>query len=200
MNGGRGVDLAAEIRSDTMKAEENLVKRLQAKDQMAANTLVEQYANRLLGVATLVLGDRHLAEDAVQDTLFQAITHIQQFRGDSSLYSWLYTILIRICRARQRKKFWKLPLFRKEESWDQLVDPNEDVIEQTVKLDRQQHVRQAVGALSPHYREVIALFYFEELSLEEIGRIIMKPVGTIKSTLHRARKKLAEILAEEGME
>ena len=69
-------------------------------------------------------GDRHLAEDAVQETLLATVTRIGQFRGESSLYSWMYSIMLRWCRRQQRRRLIDSSLIllprRGENSWPRL--------------------------------------------------------------------------------
>lgn len=182
----------------TLAFEDTLASRLQAGHEEAADELVSLYADRLLRAATLLLNDGRLAEDAVQETLMTAITRIGQFRGESSLYSWLYTIMMRWCRRQQRR--------RKIDSFLSLV-PSEElahVADKSVSIEAQWEsteeglrMSKAVGGLPLGYREVIVLFYYEEFSIPEISGLTGKPVGTVKSLLHRARQKLAQAFEED---
>jgi len=176
-------------------SEDALVSRLRAGHEAAADELVDLYADRLLRAASLLLNDRHLAEDAVQETLLATVTRIGQFRGESSLYSWMYAILMRWCRRQQhrRKIDSNLSLLSSEELTDVA---GEDVSVEVAweKAQRTLQVSRAVGGLSQAYREVVVLFYHEEFSIAEISRMTGKPEGTIKSLLHRARQKLAQTL------
>lgn len=63
-------------------------------DSELIDQIVNDYADRLLRAAVLILGDYHLAEDLVQETLIDAATHLSSFRGEAALYTWLYRILI----------------------------------------------------------------------------------------------------------
>ena len=176
-------------------SEDALVSRLRAGHEAAADELVDLYADRLLRAASLPLNDRHLAEDAVQETLLATVTRIGQFRGESSLYSWMYAILMRWCRRQQhrRKIDSNLSLLSSEELTDVA---GEDVSVEVAweKAQRTLQVSRAVGGLPQAYREVVVLFYHEEFSIAEISRMTGKPEGTIKSLLHRARQKLAQTL------
>jgi len=175
--------------------EDALVSRLRAGQEAAADELVDLYADRLLRAASLLLCDRHLAEDAVQETLLATVTRIGQFRGESSLYSWMYAIMLRWCRRQQsrRKIDSSLSLMPSDElaefaGDDASVEARWESAQRTLRVSR------AVGDLPQAYREVVVLFYQEDFSVAEISRMIGKPEGTIKSLLHRARRKLAEAL------
>ncbi len=181
--------------------EEPLAVRLKAGQEEAADELVGIYADRLLRAATLILGDVGLAEDAVQETLLSVVTCIDQFRSESALYSWMYTILIRHCRhyQRHRRKTQSSSSLMPPEDFSHIPDPGpliEDAWERSQKGSR---VSRAVEGLPPRYREVIVMFYYEEFSIPEISDITGKPVGTIKSLLHRGRRKLAETLGGEEL-
>lgn len=183
--------------------QDTLPDRLRAKSEEAADELVVRYADRLLRAAVLLLGgDMSFAEDAVQETLLAAVTHIHQFRGDSSLYSWPYTILLRWCRRHRRRSQRQGLLF---------TDPDADPAAGTLagaddpapieaafeQAYQRQRITQAVLDLPDAYSEVIVLFYYEDFSVDEISRLLGKASGTVKSLLHRARQRLALILEED---
>lgn len=165
---------------------------LQRGDPKAITWLVETYSTRLLKAATLMLGDEHLAQDAVQDSLVDAVRSLPRFRGDSSLYTWLYTILLRRCR-RQRGKIRTLglvPLYS-ETGANTASDTHNDFRgESGQKLA----LRSAIRALRYKYAEAIVLFYYEELSVKEIADFLKEPEGTIKNRLYRARNQLKSLL------
>lgn len=184
---------------DVTSLEESLalVHRLQNGDQEAVNDLVALYADRMLRTATLILNDYHLAEDVVQEVLIDAITHIRQFRGDASLYSWIYTILVRRCRKQGKRRHRNLLDVKSNEKLTQLLDDTPDVLEQYILKAEHHSVRKAISKLSLAHREVITLFYYEELPLERISIIANITLGTVKSRLHRARLKLKKLLSKE---
>lgn len=165
------------------------IEALRAGEPEAIDWLVNSYADRLLRAATLILGDRYVAEDVVQESLMNAVLHLPHFRGDSSLYTWLYAIMIRRCRRLQGKAFWAKAVTLSPDFLGNL-----SFAEHTEKrLD----VRSALRMLPFNYREVIVLFYFEELTIHEISRLLSIPEGTTKNRLYRARVKLKELLGED---
>jgi RNA polymerase sigma-70 factor (ECF subfamily) len=181
--------------------EEPLSVRLKAGQEEAADELVGIYADRLLRAATLILGDVGLAEDAVQETLLSVVTCIDQFRSESALYSWMYTILIRHCRhyQRHRRKTQSTSSLMPPEDFSLIPDPGPPIEDAWERSQKGSRVSRAVESLPPRYREVIVMFYYEEFSIPEISDITGKPVGTIKSLLHRGRRKLATTLGGEEL-
>lgn len=177
--------------------ESQLVSGLKAGNPEAVEKLVGLYADRMLRAACLICGDPHLAEDLTQETLLAAMRGIGRFRGDSGLYTWLYRILVNQCRARARKKSGN----------EQPIDLTTGVIDRTVEHNAEDaaiaagergRVSAAVAALPAAYREVVVLFYYEEMTVEQIAAVLDERPGTLKSRLYRARKTLSEALGEEG--
>jgi len=175
--------------------EDALVSRLRAGQEAAADELVHLYADRLLRAASLLLNDRHLAEDAVQETLLATVTRIGQFCGESSLYSWMYSIMLRWCRRQQhRRKIDSNLILLASEGFANVAGEGTSVESEWDNMQRSSRVSRAVSNLPQAYREVVVLFYQEEFSIAEISRMTGKPEGTIRSLLHRARQKLTEAL------
>jgi len=176
-------------------SEDALVSRLRSGYEAAADQLVGLYADRLLRAASLLLNDRHLAEDAVQETLLATVTHIGQFRGESSLYSWMYAIMLRWCRRQQRgRKIDSNLILLSYEELANVAGADTSVEAEWDNMQRSFRVSRAVSDLPEAYREVVVLFYHEEFSIADISRMTGKPEGTIKSLLHRARQKLTKAL------
>lgn len=176
-------------------SEDVLVSRLRAGHEAAADELVDLYADRLLRAASLLLNDRHLAEDAVQETLLATVTRIGQFRGESSLYSWMYAIMLRWCHRQQRgRKIDSNLILLSSEELANVAGEDTSVEDEWDSMQRSFRVSRAVGDLPQAYREVIVLFYHEEFSIADISRMTGRPEGTIKSLLHRARRRLAQTL------
>lgn len=167
------------------------IEALKRGEAEAIHWLVDSFSQRLLKAATLMLGDQHLAEDAVQDCLIDAISHLSDFRGDASIYTWLYTILLRRCQRQKKRRFSQV--VRSPEEMGRLLPV------ETCSGDSGERwiLRKVIKSLNYKYREVIVLFYYEEFSINEIAELLNEPEGTVKSKLHRARKKLRNLLEEE---
>ena len=170
------------------------IEALKRGEEEAIHWLVDSFSQRLLKAATLMLGDQNLAEDAVQECFLDAISHLSSFRGEASIYTWLYTILLRRCN-RQKKR-----------SLRQVIQSSE-VIEGVLSrqgncmiapgMDERKVLREAIKSLKYKYREIIVLFYYEEFSIKEIAELRNEPEGTVKNRLHRARSKLKNVLEQE---
>ena len=124
----------------------------------------------------LYLHDRQLAEDAVQETFLRAYKAYDNFRGDSSEKTWLTRIAVNVCKSALRRER-PLPL----------SDAPEDSYEAQFRDDT---VLQAVCALPQKLREVVLLYYYQELSTPEIATLLHLPRNVITSRLSRGRAQL----------
>ncbi|HWP97602.1 MAG TPA: sigma-70 family RNA polymerase sigma factor [Syntrophomonadaceae bacterium] len=146
------------------------------------NSLVAEYGNSLFRMCFLYLKDIHLAEDAVQDTFIKIYKSYSQFKGDSELKTWIMRIAINVCKNYQRNSWWKR--VDASEALNRIpVDTNSEVMaDDTLLLEIMQ--------LSRKYKEVILLFYYQDMSIQEISQTLKIPQSTVSIRLKRARERL----------
>lgn len=174
-----------------MVAEGILIKNLKMGHEDAYRQVVEAYGSKLLRTCYLILRDRDEAEDVVQETFIKVFHKMDTFKENSSLYTWIYTIALNISRDRLRKKQDMITLE------DDFVG-NDDVETQVeMSIDREL-LRKELFKMNQLYREVMVLFYFEELSIKEISELLNEKEGTIKSKLSRGRNILRQGLLKGG--
>ncbi len=174
-----------------MVAEKLLIKNLKKGREDAYRQIVEKYGNRLLRTCYLILKDREEAEDIVQETFIKVFRNIDSFRENSRLYTWIYTIALNLSRDILRKKKDMLTL---EDEW---VGNNDVEYEVEKGIDREL-LRKELFSINSLYREVLVLFYFEDLSIKEISNLLNEKEGTIKSKLSRGRNILKKGLLKGG--
>ena len=149
-------------------------------EKLPAGQWLEQalttHGDSLLRLCFLYLHDRHLAEDALQETFLRAFRSYSSFRGDSCEKTWLTRIAINVCKSSLR---WERPL--------PLSDAPEGSYESQFRDDT---VLQAVCSLPPKLREVVLLYYYQELSTPEIATLLHLPRNVITSRLSRGRAQL----------
>lgn len=157
---------------------------------------MQEYGTRIMHLAYLYLKDRQLAEDLTQEVFIKAYRHMDEFRGESAVYTWLYRIAINLCRDRLRSPWWKRLILPGEVPAVASGDQPEEAALTTL---RKEAVIQQVLALPDHYREMIILYYYQDLSTTEIAGLTGLPENTVKTRLHRARQHLKQALAREGV-
>ncbi|WNG42065.1 sigma-70 family RNA polymerase sigma factor [Archangium violaceum] len=187
--------------SDAASREERLLlARLRRGDPEAFEALVRAHQDRLYDFCVRMLGDREEANDLVQDIFVSAHQHLAKFREDSRLSTWLFRIGKNHCINRL-KYLKRRGRGRSEEYGEQnegaLAEllgspPGPDAALESAR--EQARVQWAISKLDPEPRMLVALRDIEGLSYEEIVDITELPLGTVKSRLHRAREKLADLL------
>jgi RNA polymerase sigma factor (sigma-70 family) len=175
-----------------------VIQRLLEKDETALRELMEHYGDYLMRTAYLLLKDRHAAEEAVQDTFIQAFDKIAQLKERDKLKEWLTRITVNRCRMKQRTWSWRhlLPFAKVEELAEALVEPGPDEI--IMAGLRNVQLNEAVRCLAYRYREVITLYYFNEMNIREIAESVQSNENTIKARLARGRAQLKTLLEEGG--
>ena len=175
-------------------SDEKLILRFQEGDINAYNELVKRYKDRLLNFVFRYFNNVEQAEDVVQDTLIKLYTHASYYKNVAKFSTWIFTIAknnaLTELRKNKRKKtdsLWTddgkfIDISSKEESLESKVQ-NEIAIDQLNKF---------LDEIPENFRIAVVLRDFQELSYEEISKILEIPIGTIKSRINRGRIQLAE--------
>jgi len=162
--------------------------------------LVSHYYDRVFRAALFMCGDRQAAEDLVQESFLAAGQSLDRFEGRSSPYTWLYGILLNKFRKwlRERGEMRYLQEMADEGHADAAADRLEAVVQEPMQeIEKQEMadlVQEAILELPPYHRSVLVLRYLEAFSYEEIAESLGCSIGTVKSRIHYALKKLARRL------
>ena len=148
--------------------------------------------------ACRVLGNKHDAEDAVQDALLSALRHLGQFRGEARLSTWLTTIVLNCARMQLRKRPRQIHVsldsrIGEEQGYllsDILVDSHPNPEEECHESWLNERLSESAAKLSPILRKTFHLRYVDHLSVCETARVLGVPIGTVKAQTARARAKL----------
>lgn len=154
--------------------------------QMDIETMIDTYGNDMLRLCLLYLGERQLAEDAFQTALIRAWRSLPGFRGESSVKTWLSRITVNVCRDTLRSGWFRM--MKSSVSIDALTDLAAEPSAQDGE------VTQAVLALPGRYREIIVLYYYEDMTLREIADALSIPINTVSTRLRRGRALLGDML------
>ena len=168
---------------------ETFFKKLQTNDKQEFNTLFEDYGNRIYKSAIFLADSREEAEDIFQETFLKAMEAIHRFKGRSSLYTWLYRIFLNTTHDLTRRKYIHKKFLSKFKLEDH-IDPIEDLNRQMDNDQFSQSLHDALKSQKMKYREIIVLRFFEDLKLIEIAERLNIGVGTVKSRLYHALKKI----------
>ncbi|HEY5091108.1 MAG TPA: sigma-70 family RNA polymerase sigma factor [Polyangia bacterium] len=173
-----------------------LVAAIQRTDPGSREALYHRYKRRVFGLALRIVGSVD-AEEVAQEAFIRIFRGLPKFRGDAALSTWIYRLAVNAALShRTRRAAARLPI---EEA--QAAQGDEPLTAEPARGDAVLRARleRALVLLPTGYRTVIVLHDVEGLEHEEIASILGCHVGTSKSQLHKARGKLREILAADGI-
>jgi RNA polymerase sigma-70 factor (ECF subfamily) len=174
--------------------EQALAERAKSGDVQAFTKLVEVYERVIFNLALRMTNDREDARDIAQVVFVKAYEHLDSFDPRYKFFSWLYRIGMNEClnhRSRNR---------RHEELDPGLLSDGADADEAARAVIRTEAIEASLMRLSVDYRTVIILRHFLELNQAEMAQILEVPEKTVKSRLHTARRIMAGLLGQRGIE
>lgn len=191
--------------------EQALIERTRQGDQAALGQLLQAHQGRLYNVCLRLVGNPDDAAEVTQDALVKIIEHIQDFRSDAKIGTWMTRILmnqaISFLRKRKLRKTISLdmPDNGRSRSGDQaralrddLADPREpDPLLNVQRNEQLALLRAAIAQLDEPFRLVLVLRDIDEMDYQQIADVLDLPVGTVKSRLFRARLALRTLLRQE---
>lgn len=141
--------------------------------------LMTSYGNEILRLCFMYLKDYHLAQDAFQETFLRAYKGYGKYRKDSTERTWISKIAINVCKDILKS------------SWNKKVDLVREIFDQTdIREEKDDALLQEVMMLSPKYKEVVLLYYYQEFKINEISKILGISETAVNKRLARAKDKL----------
>lgn len=150
--------------------------------------LINQYGNSVLRMCYLYVKDYQLAEDITQETFLRVYEKYDTFENRSSEKTWIMSIAVNLCKNCMRTRWFRsvspgvIPETESKDVYESLVNKNA--------------VSAEIMKLSPKYREVILLYYYQQLSVKEIACVLNQKETTVLQRLKRAREYLKPLLRE----
>ena len=169
-----------------------VVRRCLRNDAEAVRALVDRFQAEVYGLCLRLLAHRHDAEDVTQEVFLRVFRSLRRWDPSRPLRPWVMGIAVNRCRT------WMAQRVRRPELADYLQDtaagPAPDDSGELLA-----EIRAAVGALRPDYRSVFVLFHEHGQAYDDIATALGRPVGTVKTWLHRARLEVFDHLKRRGM-
>ncbi|MBR4235118.1 MAG: sigma-70 family RNA polymerase sigma factor [Clostridia bacterium] len=162
---------------------------IQNESERALKRMAEMYRTPLTRMCCVWLKDADLAEDAAQETFLRAYRAYASFRGECSEKTWLMKIAVNVCRNMKRS-FWARHV-------DNSVEIEKLPLASAPPEPRDGMLLRSVLRLGTHEREVILLYYYQDMKLEEIAASLDASVSAVSRRLKKARAKLLDALEEE---
>ncbi|HEX5476022.1 MAG TPA: sigma-70 family RNA polymerase sigma factor [Vicinamibacterales bacterium] len=174
--------------------EDALIARCRGGDDRAFAELVDQYKDLVFGMVWRLAPDRAHAEDLAQDVFLKVHRGLPYFRGEARLSTWIYRIVANVCaQARSRPR---LERSLDTGAGDRPLEPGTrdrafDDLELRDRLDK------AIAQLPEQYRVLVAAHYLQGIQYEALAAALDLPLGTVKTHLYRAKRRLRELLTDD---
>ncbi len=183
--------------------DQRLICALQAADERAYEELIERFQTPVYNLAWRLLSDPSDASDVVQEVFLKIFRNVDNFRGDSTLRTWVYRIAVNESHNRRR---WLVRHRRGETGLEEtfedcetrerpIMDSGETPFEFTMNREAQLLLEEGLASINPVFRAALVLREIEEMSYEEISEILQVSMGTVKSRILRGREALRRYLA-----
>ena len=159
------------------------------KNRYSAEEVIKQYNEMLFRLAMIRMNNSEDAKDVVQDTFMRMLVYIKkghEFKDEEHLKAWLLTVAVN-----RGKSIISL-------AWNRKTEGFENMKEMAAPDEPEQYAYEYVMKLPEKYRIVINLFYYEQLSTEQIADIMKQKTSTVRSYLHRGREKLKKMMEDDG--
>ncbi|MFH1862691.1 MAG: sigma-70 family RNA polymerase sigma factor [bacterium] len=179
-------------------SDEVLISRFQNDDLSAFEEIVARYQGQLINFVGRLLNDRITAEDIVQETFLRVYRNKHRYKEIAKFSTWIYTIAGNLARTELRRlkirNFFSISQRGEGEKDYEIPDGSIDVERQTEGNLVQEMVMKEIAKLPVYFREVIILRDVQDLSYEEISKILNVPLGTVKSRVNRGRTQIQKQL------
>lgn len=172
------------------KTDEEIVKLVQSGEIDLFEVLIERYEEKIRRYAKKFLSEKEDIEDLLQEIFLKAYENIKSFDPKRKFSTWLYRIAHNeLVNAIKKRRFsFDLDLFLP------YLSTKENLIEKIDQKEMQEIIEKSLNKLEPKYREPLILFYFENLSYQEISEILQIPVSTVGVRIKRAKEKIKKLL------
>ena len=188
----------------TREEEDELISLVRKGDKASFEKLVLENQKKVYNLALRMVGNEEDAFDMSQEAFIKAYNSIAFFRGDSKFSVWLFRLTTNVCldflRSEGRKPHNSLSFIGEDNEEKEIEIPDDRFSPETIveKTELREAVNKGLLSLPKDYRAVLLLREIDGLSYEEIAEALSLEVGTVKSRIFRARKRLCAILVADG--
>ena len=180
----------------TTNSDQHYINKVLQGDNTAFAILVDRYKDLIYTLALRMVKSREEAEEVSQDTFLKVFKSLSKFKGDSKFSTWIYRVGYNTCLDRLKKNKREHQTVAIDEFTEHQIKTLDNALDNMELEERKQAIQDCLQLLPSKDAYLITLYYFEELSLEEISKIIGVAANNVKVKLFRSRKKLATILKE----
>ena len=172
--------------------ERALVERCRSGDDAAFAELVDRYKDLVYGVVYRMMSDRTQVDDLAQEVFLKIHRGLPYFRGDARLSTWIYRIVQNVCSQARSQRRPEVPIDSGRE--DRPVREPRSIDGAFLDLELRDRLEKAIARLPENYRLLIAAHYLRGVQYEALAEALNIPLGTVKTHLYRAKRRLRELL------
>jgi RNA polymerase sigma-70 factor (ECF subfamily) len=175
--------------------ERALIERCRSGDDTAFSELVDRYKNVVYGLIYRMVSDRSQVDDLAQEAFLKVHRGLPYFRGDARLSTWIYRIVANVCvQARSRRPI-EVSLEPRDAVDDDRLRRDPGAADTAfAEMELHDRLEKAIAQLPENYRLLIAAHYLEGVQYDALAETLGIPIGTVKTHLHRAKRRLRELL------
>ncbi|WP_460219797.1 RNA polymerase sigma factor [Psychroserpens sp. MEBiC05023] len=181
----------------TTNTDQILINQIIDGDTSAFSVLVDTYKDLVFTLALRMLKNREEAEEVAQDTFIKTYKSLHKFKGDSKFSTWIYRVAYNTCLDRIKKNRKYLNDVEINEFTTHQVKTIDNALDKLELEERNEAIQRCINHLPSEDSFLLTLYYFDDLSLDEISKIVGITANSIKVKLFRCRKKLATILKSQ---
>ena len=166
-------------------------------DSNAFAVLVDRYKDLVYTLAMRMVKNKEEAEEVAQDTFIKAYKSLAKFKGESKFSTWIYKVAYNSCLDRLKKIKRQYNTVAIDEYTEHQVKSIDNALDKIEEQEKKQAIKACLELLPGEDSFLLTLYYFEELSLDEISKVTGLKPNNVKVKLFRSRKKLANVLKEQ---
>jgi len=174
--------------------ERALIERCRTGDDIAFSELVARYQNLVYAMVYRMVSDRSQTDDLAQEVFLKVHRGLPYFRGEARLSTWIYRIVANVCAQARGRYVREVPLERDDDDDRPRREPG--VADAAfADFELRDRLEKAIAQLPDNYRLLIAAHYLEGVQYDALAEALDIPIGTVKTHLYRAKRRLRELLA-----
>lgn len=159
--------------------------------------IIERYSEAVFNHCLKMIKNTEEAEELTQDIFMKIYNGLPNFRGDSSIKTWIYRITVNTCLTKLNSKDYKFYRKNNVEISNDIIDSTHQPEKNFLVDESRQKLELSLNKLTNDDRQVLLLYYFDMLSYKEISEVLETSIGTVCTKIYRSRQKLKRILLRE---
>jgi RNA polymerase sigma-70 factor (ECF subfamily) len=179
--------------------ERALVDRCRTGDDRAFGELVDRYKDLVYGLVYRLTPDRSQVDDLAQDVFLRVHRGLPYFRGEARLSTWIFRIVQNVCVQARSRRVTEVALARDGDDGGERAPREPGSADRSFgDIELRDRLAKALAQLPDNYRVLISAHYLKGVQYEALAEALDLPLGTVKTHLHRAKRRLRELLEPEG--